>query len=75
MRMTFDSTVPRVEQLLRASGRKKVGRKHNHTRGPSKAKELILRRGAHKAFTNRQRYERFRERVRAYWRGEADTHP
>lgn len=71
MKLVFDDFVLREEQLIRASRRKKVGRKHMHTLGPSDVAARKKRREKHIA----QKIRRFKNKVRAYWLGARDTYP
>lgn len=75
MRMTFDAKTPLLEQRMRAAGRKKVGRKHNHTVGPGKAALAVERKRKALATKRARAWKRFQDAVRAYWRGERDTYP
>jgi hypothetical protein len=75
MHQTFGNKVSRLDQLMRVSRAKQVGRKHNHTLGPGKAAAKAARRN----YVERQRQDkvwgRFADAVRAYWRGERETYP
>lgn len=75
MQKTFNDKVPHAQQLLQAAGRKKVGRKHNHTLGPGRAATAAIKRriaiSAHKTAVHR----RFKEAVSEFWRGERDEYP
>lgn len=69
MRMTFDQDIPVDEQLKRATGRKKKGRKHNHCIGPTRKK------APGKDIFSKKSFAKYKKEVRAYWDGERDTHP
>lgn len=75
MRMTFDAKTPLLEQQMRAAGRKKVGRKHNHKIGPGKTALAAQRKRKFAATKRAIRWKRFQDAVRAYWLGERDTYP
>ena len=70
MRMIFPSDMPIWEQLQRAGERKRVGRKHNHTIGPGKAKKQPSRDAKRKAA-----WRAYKEQFGLYMRGLRDTMP
>ena len=74
MKMDFDASVSRIEQLMRSAGARKVGRKHNHT--PSR-RVLDRRKAAHVRSCKMAaiKSKAFKQQVAAYWRGELDNFP
>lgn len=70
MRMQFPSDMPIWEQLKRSSERKRVGRKHNKTKGPGRQKKppkgAAMRDAA---------WRKYHEQVALYFAGHRDTMP
>lgn len=71
MRQVFDSSVPLHEQLQRTAGMKKVGHKHNHTKGPCRPKKNTAARDQKRS----ARWRKYREQVALYFRGFLDQMP
>jgi hypothetical protein len=74
MRQTFDSTTPWDVAIKRANGRKKVGRKHNHT---PRGRALERRHRAKIIRAEQRRVERaaFAAKVASYFRGDIECYP
>lgn len=70
MRIDFPSTMPLHEQLQRLSERKRVGRKHCHKIGPTRAKKQPPNDQTRKAA-----WRKYREQVALYFQGHRDTMP
>lgn len=74
MRLEFDSSVPRADQLMRMSAAKQPGRKHNHK--PSSRVCERRRAGAARATQIIAcKAKAWKQQVSAYWRGERDDYP
>lgn len=74
MRLEFDSTVPRAEQLQAVSDHKQPGRKHNH-KPSNRAVQRVTNSHLCAEKTKNAMLKRASDAVRAYWRGEQDTNP
>ena len=74
MRLEFDSSVPRLTQLMRVASYKKPGRKHQKRPGirANERTKASLRRSAD---LKQIRREQFNAKVRAFWLGERETYP
>lgn len=75
MHLVFENSMPVSEQLLRASTRKKVGRKHCKKKGPGKAKSAAMKNVANHAKLMSAKARKHKAAVAAFWRGEIDIHP
>jgi hypothetical protein len=74
MRLEFDKSVPRHEQLLRVDAAKTPGRKHQKRKGV-KAKQRATNEAKAKLANMVKQAAAYRSKVRAYWRGEEDESP
>lgn len=63
-----------TDDIERARGRKKVGRKHNHQPRGRAIQRAINRRKAREQLEVIAR-QRFNRLVAAYWRGHLESHP
>lgn len=70
MKMCFPSDMPICEQLQRSGERKRVGRKHNHTTGPGRAKKQQGRDAKKTAA-----WRAYKEQFGMYMQGLRDTMP
>ncbi|GFM84994.1 hypothetical protein PSCICO_03930 [Pseudomonas cichorii] len=74
MRHEFPDNMPCCEQLLKVSQTRKPGRKHRKT-APNRCKQnqanAIRRSDAFKG----KKIKAFREKVKAYWRGDLEKFP
>lgn len=70
MKMDFPAGMPVHEQLIRSAERKRVGRKHNHTVGPTRRQGSTGQGEKSKAA-----WRKFAADVRAYFLGQRDTYP
>lgn len=75
MRQTFDRNVSLLEQRMRVAGAKQVGRKHDHRRGPGKAKEMSMRRAKNISDKKARIWKRFSLAVSAFFAGKSDQYP
>lgn len=71
MRLFFNSDVPLWEQMRRAGDRRHVGRKHNHTIGPTRKQKKqppndVKRKAA---------LRKYKELMTLYFSGARDTRP
>lgn len=74
MRIDIDAGVEHGAALIRANGRKQVGRKHNHQpRGRARDKRLAAQKRS--AAMRLERIRQFNAKVRAYWTGQSDVYP
>jgi len=74
MLMTFDKKVSIADQLLRSSGRKKVGRKHEHNWSSKKVEKERAKQKKRVKYEAAKR-KKYSVKVSAYWRGELDNYP
>ncbi len=74
MRIDFDHKTPLAEQFTRAGNRKKVGRKHDKRLGPTR---YGARQDGQARFrrATAAKWEKVKEQIRRYWRGEREEHP
>lgn len=74
MRIEFPNSMPHDLALMRARGRKKVGRKHNHQpRGRALEKRLKSPMRRQKLMVAQRK--KFSAKVRLYWMGQAEAYP
>lgn len=74
MRMDFDSSVSKVDQILRSASRKEPGRKHQKRIG-AKKKEKLKATAKRRAKLQTSSMRKYKEQVSKYWNGERDTYP
>lgn len=72
--MDFDSSVSKVDQILRSASRKQPGRKHQKRMG-AKKKEKLKATAKRRAKLETISVRKFKDEVSKYWNGQRDTYP